>query len=253
MRWLLSGTVFALCVFSSTLGCAERHGSVQTPPSDASGAPVPRAVPAPSAPASTTLVPTASAPVPVAPTASAPPVAAPDTSALPVAAPSAEPQSNAEPPLTGPDGKTLPQTEERPSVDSPSFKRRIERLSEAILRDDPSLCLSSFFPLLAYREVKAIEKPERDYQYRLIRHFERDIHEYHKALGKDAKFEGIDVPESTAKWMKPGSEGNKLGYFRVLRSRLRFTKSNGKPQTFELTSMISWRGEWYVVHLHGFE
>jgi hypothetical protein len=172
---------------------------------------------------------------------------------VPEASPPPSAAAEAEPPLTGPDGKTLPQTEERPSVESPRFKRRIERLAQAILDDEPKTALESFFPLLAYKEVKAIEKPERDYQYRLIRHFERDIHEYKKLLGAGAKFEGVDVPESSARWMKPGSEGNKLGYYRVLRSRLRFTKANGKQQTLELTSMISWRGEWYVVHLHGFE
>jgi hypothetical protein len=53
--------------------------------------------------------------------------------------------------------------------------------------------------------------------------------------------------------MKPGKEGNRLGYFRVLRSTLRFRLVNGTERAFELTSLISWRGEWYVVHLHGFE
>ncbi|HET9932518.1 MAG TPA: hypothetical protein VFQ35_17570 [Polyangiaceae bacterium] len=244
MRWLLSSSVFAFSVFSSTLGCAERHASVERPPSESSVLPA-----APASATSAVATPSAS----TAP--SAQPLPAKEASAAEVPAPKApaEAEAEAEPPLTGPDGKTLPQTEERPSIESPAFKRRIERLAQCILRDDPSICSSSFFPLLAYREVKAVEKPERDYQYRLVRHFERDIHEYHKALGDNAKFEGIDVPEASARWMKPGSEGNKLGYYRVLRSRLRFTKSNGKAQNFELTSMISWRGEWYVVHLHGFE
>jgi hypothetical protein len=53
--------------------------------------------------------------------------------------------------------------------------------------------------------------------------------------------------------MKPGREGNKVGYYRVLRSKLRFTLPNGKERPLELTSLISWRGEWYVVHLHGFD
>ncbi|MGC4087022.1 MAG: hypothetical protein QM756_03795 [Polyangiaceae bacterium] len=241
MRWLCVPTLFAVPCFVTSLSCAERHPSAQAAPSQA-------VTTAPAAPVSVTPA----APAPVA-------SAAPSASAPPVVAASAEPAPpapEAEASLTGPDGKALPQTEERPRVDSAAFKARIERLANAILKDDPSSCLSSFFPLLAYREVKAVEKPERDYQYRLVRHFERDIHEYHKALGKgvaSAKFDGVEVPEASARWMKPGSEGNKLGYFRVLRSRLRFLKEDGKTQTFELTSMISWRGEWYVVHLHGFE
>jgi hypothetical protein len=38
-----------------------------------------------------------------------------------------------------------------------------------------------------------------------------------------------------------------------LRSRLHFTLPAGRSRDFELTSLISWRGEWYVVHLHGFK
>jgi hypothetical protein len=244
MRSLLSASVSALIFFTSTVGCAERHSGVQarTTEAPAAGGAAPAILPS-ALPASE-------------PSASPAPsvVTAPLVASSAVTEPSAPPAAaEAEPPLTGPDGKTLPQTEERPSVESPRFKRRIERLAQAILDDEPKTALESFFPLLAYKEVKAIEKPERDYQYRLIRHFERDIHEYKKLLGAGAKFEGVDVPESSARWMKPGSEGNKLGYYRVLRSRLRFTKANGKQQTLELTSMISWRGEWYVVHLHGFE
>ena len=79
---------------------------------------------------------------------------------------------------------------------------------------------------------------------------------YHDKLGRDAsqaKFSGVDVPEANARFMKPGSEGNKVGYFRVLRSTLRFTLASGREKKLELTSLISWRGEWYVVHVAGFK
>ncbi len=150
----------------------------------------------------------------------------------------------------------LPQTEERPSVTSERFQRRIQVLAGSILSGDIEPARATFFPLVAYAQVKDVKKPERDYRYRLMAHFERDLREYHQKLGKDAeqaKFLGITVPEARVEWMKPGKEGNRLGYFRVLRSTLRFQLASGKEQTFELTSMISWRGEWYVVHLHGFE
>lgn len=259
MRWLLASTILAQSIFLSALGCAERHASVEAPASTAAPDAARSAsdTPAASGPSAASSTATSSAPPPLASSAPAtsPAVArATDAPSDAVGSTPATPtEKDSDPPLSAPDGRTLPQTEARPSVDSPAFKRRIERLAQCILRDEPSSCRASFFPLLAYREVKAIEKPERDYQYRLIRHFERDIHEYNKLLGDGAKFEGIDVPENAVRWMKPGSEGNKVGYFRVLRSRLRFTKSNGKAQALELTSMISWRGEWYVVHLHGFQ
>jgi hypothetical protein len=153
-------------------------------------------------------------------------------------------------------GKPLDQTDQRPTLTSPSFQKRIEAVAHAILSGDVDAALSAFFPLVAYQQVKDVAKPERDYKFRLLANFKRDLLEYHHALGAAAaetKFDGITVSEKDAKWMTPGSEGNKLGYFRVLRSRLRFRLPTGRSRELELTSLISWRGEWYVVHLHGFK
>lgn len=153
-------------------------------------------------------------------------------------------------------GQALGQTDQRPTLSSASFKQRVAALAQAIISGDPEPALLAFFPLAAYQQVKAIAKPERDYRFRLVANFKRDLLAYHRELGASAsetRFQEIVVPEQTAKWMAPGSEGNNLGYFRVLRSRLRFTLPTGRTRDFELTSMISWRGEWYIVHLHGFE
>jgi len=49
-----------------------------------------------------------------------------------------------------------------------------------------------------------------------------------------------------------GSESNLIGYWRVTRSYIHFEDGDGKKRRFDLTSMISWRGKWYIVHLHGF-
>jgi hypothetical protein len=174
----------------------------------------------------------------------------------PAAAPTPPPAVEPVPVLVDESGKTLPQTEELPSAESPSFQRRLELLIEAIRTDEPELALPAFFPVLAYAEVKAIAKPERDWQHRLIGAFKRNIHEYHRQLGDAAsgiELRGIEIPEAKVKFMKPGSEGNRVGYHRVLRSRLRLGTPDGRERAFEVTSMISWRGEWYVVHLHGFE
>ncbi len=160
-----------------------------------------------------------------------------------------------EPVLRAGDGSLLPQTEDRPSIESPLFQRRVRLLFDAILRDDPALARPFFFPLEAYEQVKAIEKPGRDWQHRLWRNFERDVHEYHAKLGKDparASLDRVEVRETSARWMKPHSEGNRIGYYRVTRSTIHGRNADGSPLRLELTSMISWRGEWYVVHLHGF-
>jgi hypothetical protein len=164
--------------------------------------------------------------------------------------------SPSEPPLRDQAGKLLPQTLDRPSVDSPVFRRRLGDLVRAIETDDAELARSFFFPLEAYEVVKSIKEPAKDWRQRLYRAFVRNVHEYHRKLGADAagtRLARLDLDERRVKWMKPGSEGNALGYHRVTRSKLVLVDGAGKERTFELTSLISWRGEWYVVHLHGFK
>ncbi len=153
-------------------------------------------------------------------------------------------------------GAPLPQTLERPTSTSSWFLDLGPALWRAIVADDASLALPHFFPVVAYEEVKAIAKPARDWETRLVRLFRRDVHQYHLGLGRERdrlRFEALEVPEERAKLMKPGSEGNRLGYWRVLRSQLVYRDAEDRARRLEVTSLISWRGEWYVVHLHGFE
>lgn len=230
-------SLFALLV---TLGCKEH-----TPSRSADASPPRPSTPVEPAPLGSANV--------GASLSSAAPSAEPAAPPAPLA--TAEP-SVSEPPLFDASGKPLPQTEDEPKSDSPAFLGRIELLVEAIRKDQPELARPAFFPVVAYEQVKAIENPARDWEKRLIAAFDRTIHEYHRALGAEAEaatFAGIDVPVAKSRWMKPGSEGNRLGYYRVLRSTLRLRSAAGKERAFEITSMISWRGEWYVVHLNGFK
>src|SRR5512141_3494306 len=181
------------------------------------------------------------------PVPSAPPSASAAASSAPSARPATDEELLGEAHLVGPDGGALPQTDDQPTTTSPAFRRRAELLLQAIREDRPEVARPAFFPVIAYRQVKAIERPERDWQYRLWRNFERDVHEYHKVLvraGPEALRASLQVPEGRARWMKPGSEGNKLGYWRVLRAELRYVDASGREHALEVTSLISWRGEW---------
>lgn len=243
LRNVLSGLALLACQ------CRGEPAPSLAPATSLSVGPSPQPV-APLAAQTAAVVPSALAPS-ASPSPSAPVPASPAPSAL--AAPTL---ATEEPPLLAADGTPLPQTDARPSSSDERFKRRMQRVADAIVSGDVEKARSSFFPLVAYAQVKDVAKPERDYRFRLMAHFERDVREYKKALGRDAEraeLIGVDVPEARVEWMKPGREGNRLGYFRVLRSRLRFRLPDGKERSLELTSLISWRGEWYVVHLHGFE
>lgn len=123
-------------------------------------------------------------------------------------------------------------------------------LANAIITNNPASALSTFFPLEAYKQTKAISNPTSDWNSRLIKAFDEDIASANKMLGPNAAtatFTGVTVPDA-AQWIKPGQEYNKGPYWRVLNSKMNFT-IDGKNVSVPLTSMISWRGEWYVVHL----
>jgi hypothetical protein len=188
-----------------------------------------------------------------APTASAAPASSGDTTAP--TAPAVDDAALAEPALLDAMGKPLPQMEGRPSTDSPAFQRRAQLLWDAIVAGDASIAERAFFPVVAYAQVKDIRDPAADWRSRLMRHFARDVLDYHRKLGDDPKacrFDGVEIDEGRVQWMKPGREGNRLGYYRITRGRIRYLDPKGKPRRLELTSLISWRGEWFVVHLHGF-
>ncbi|MEO6418573.1 MAG: hypothetical protein ABIP39_04160 [Polyangiaceae bacterium] len=153
------------------------------------------------------------------------------------------------------DAGALPQTHDEPTASGEIFETRTRLLWEAIALDDPERAIPFFFPAAAYEQVKAIAHPLVDWRRRLVANFTRDIHALHAELGahpENARFVRVEVPSGRARWMEPGDEGNKLGYYRVLGTKLRY-EQGGRERTFDITSMISWRGEWYVVHLTGFK
>jgi hypothetical protein len=138
----------------------------------------------------------------------------------------------------------------------------VRALWDAIVADDPDRAFVFFFPLGAYQQVKDVGDPASDWKRRLAAAYRRDIHALHARLGADAPratLIGLEVPEGRARWVDPGEEYNKIGYYRVFGSRLRFEvkpegsgrddDAGGDARSFEVKSLISWRGDWYIVHL----
>jgi hypothetical protein len=153
-------------------------------------------------------------------------------------------------PTTTIDPATLPQTDEKPVTDGEGLNLRMQALAAAIIADDSSKGLSSFFPVEAYKQVKKNTDPAADWKNRLIAEFGVDTRDAHKLLGAGAAaatFLGADVPNA-AVWVKPGEEYNLIGYWRVYGTKLRFDVG-GTVKVVPVSSLISWRGEWYVVHL----
>ena len=163
--------------------------------------------------------------------------------------------ANAAPVDAGPDPGTLPQTKDKPEASGAAFDGRVAALWDAIVKDDPDRAMPFFFPVTAYEQVKAITNAASDWRRRLVAAYKRDVHALHKRLGEqaaNAKLVRADVPQDRARWVEPNEESNKLGYYRVYGTRLVY-ELEGKERSLEITSLIAWRGEWYVVHLSGFK
>ncbi|MFO0666448.1 MAG: hypothetical protein U0174_21005 [Polyangiaceae bacterium] len=231
-----SRIVLALVLGAS--GCAHRE-----PPSYGNGGDADGSV-------SRTTMPTPAASTAVAPEPTSDPTrdAPADGGNAPSASPSPSGVSTAR---MSPDADK-PQTRDRPKASSADLAARAHALFDAIAKDEPAIAMPFFFPKEAYAQTKAVPNPTRDWQERLVRAFERDIHALHRKVDTSAKYIGLEVPEERGRWVEPEEEYNRIGYYRVFGSRLRY-EQNGREHTIELKSLISWRGEWYIVHLSGFK
>ena len=145
----------------------------------------------------------------------------------------------------------LPQTSAKPNGSDASLSSDVSLLWNAIVTGDPQIADPFFFPLSAYIQVKAISDPVHDYDTRLIYAYDTDLLSYHEELvkmGGAPELGGLDIPENHAQWVLPGAEYNRGSYWRVYGSRLYFSV-DGVTHYFPIDSLISWRGQWYVVHV----
>jgi hypothetical protein len=171
--------------------------------------------------------------------------------AAPPSTSSPGPPTTLGPTTTTSDSGTLPQTHALPTSGDRSFAVRIEDLWQAIVTGDSNLALPSFFPESAYLQTKSGGNNASDWRYRLLAMYQLDIAAAHALLGPDAagaEFMSVTVPTAQAVWVTPGQEENKGPYYRVYGTRLTYWL-DGKTRSFGIYSLLSWRGEWYVIHL----
>jgi hypothetical protein len=150
-------------------------------------------------------------------------------------------------------GAALHQTSTRPPAHSLAFWSEMTDLWAGVVSGRPDLAMPAFFPLAAYKQVKAIAYPAADWQGRLVVNFRADIVAAHQLLGgraRQATLLRVIVPEDQANWISPGVCANSVGYWHVAGARLVY-KVGGHVMSFGIATLISWRGRWYVVHLGG--
>ena len=193
-----------------------------------------------------------------APSSSAP-GSRPSVTSAPASRPTGPPTEPGSKPPTGPPtgpptalpvapgAGALPQTRTRPSADSAAFGAAMRDLWLAVTTGKPDLALPAFFPLAAYRQVKAIHDPAADWRARLWYDFTLDVGAAHRLVDPDARLIRVIVPTADAAWINPGVCANSLGYWHVPGARVVY-REHGQERSFGIASLISWRGVWYVVH-----
>ena len=157
-----------------------------------------------------------------------------------------------EPPTTTTvDPGSLPQTAALPSTADPTFTSRMDALWAGVVGGAAPPALPAFFPQSAYRVLKAVGDPSTDYTDRLLTDFGDDLLAAHDLLGPDpaaATLVGVNADAAYAHWVPPGVCSNTVGYYELPNARMVYSVG-GQVRSFGIASMISWRGEWYVVHL----
>ncbi len=157
----------------------------------------------------------------------------------------------APPVTTTTDVGSLPQTTTLPSGASPHFQAAMQALFTSIVEGTPATASSAFFPQSAYVQVKSVNDATVDFGQRLVGEYDLDILATHAELGTGAAgatLTSVQVPAQYAHWVPPGVCANEVGYYEVANSRVVYTE-DGTTRSFGIASLISWRGEWYVVHL----
>lgn len=134
----------------------------------------------------------------------------------------------------------------RPAEDSAQEVGR--RLFQAIVRDDPELAATTFFPRAAFIQVKAMQKPERYYD-KLYARFRDDIHRLHRDTPELAQAEFVELALGhRGGWVAPGEEGNRLPYWAARHTTLRY-RVGTHQRALEVRVLITWEQRWYVIHL----
>ncbi len=172
----------------------------------------------------------------------------PTATAAATTAPPAQPKPKAKP---KPDPGSLPQTDQLPSADTPTFHAEVAALWAGVQKNSLAQAMPAFFPEGAYVQVKAIGDAQGDYTGRLVADYQLDLAAAHALLGSNpasADLVGANVPQSYAHWIPPGVCYNRVGYYELPNARLVY-RQNGVVHSFGIASMISWRGVWYVIHL----
>ncbi|WP_437708890.1 hypothetical protein WMF45_32105 [Sorangium sp. So ce448] len=163
--------------------------------------------------------------------------------------PGAEPSAGADPSATTSarvDNKILP------ALESEELTARARALFDAIVKKEPALAESFWFPKEPFIPLKDVKDPGK-YWDNLHAAYVNDVKSMHRKRKswEGARFVGF-VVGSKPTWVPPGDEVNKIGYYRSFHGKLNY-EIDGKPASLDVHTIISWQGRWYITHLGDFK
>lgn len=139
-----------------------------------------------------------------------------------------------------------------PPQTSDELQARAKLLFEAITKNEPSVGDPFWFPKEPFIPLKDVKDPGK-YWENLHKAYANDIAKLHRKRKswEGAEFKRFDLG-SAPKWVPPGDEANKIGYYRSFRGKLRY-ELDGTNYSFEVHTVISWQGRWFITHLSKFK
>jgi hypothetical protein len=166
----------------------------------------------------------------------------------PAPAPKPTPPAPSALPVAPASAAAEPQTTAFPKTTNAAFNAEVHDIWLAVTTGDPDYARPAFFPEKAYEQVKAIADPAADWENRLWYDFTLDLAAVHRLVRPGATLTKVVVPAQYAQWIPEGACYNSIGYWHVPGSRVVY-QQDGTTYSFGLASFISWRGDWYLVHL----
>jgi hypothetical protein len=176
------------------------------------------------------------------------PAASAKATRSPSASPSPSPAGPSALPVAPASVAAEAQTTALPKTSGAAFSAETRDIWLAVSTGNPDYAKPAFFPEKAYQQVKAIADSQSDWESRLWLDFTLDVAAAHKLLKPGATLVKVTVPTQYAQWIPPGACYNAVGYWHAPGSRLVYREGR-TTASFGIMSFISWRGDWYVVHL----
>jgi hypothetical protein len=135
-----------------------------------------------------------------------------------------------------------------PSKDEADLQKRASQLFDAVVHDDPALAEPFWFPREPFIPLK--DPPNAAaYWEKLHTAYANDIHFLHasRPTWEGATFDRFELG-TPPRWMDPGDEHNRIGYYRSLRSSIHYRVGTDE-ESFPVEVIITWQGRWLVTHL----